>query len=283
MDLTEFDIQGHRGCRGILPENSIPAFLHAIELGVTTLEMDAVISKDELVIISHEPFMSAEICNAPYGEEILKDNEALHNLYQLDYNEIKAYDCGTKYHERFPNQESLATYKPSLLELIETINTRLSNEISSTLRYNIEIKRKKKWDNSHHPSYKRFADLVIDQIRAAQILPQSTVQCFDIETLQYLHKQYPEVDLVYLIEDKLDYRQNIEELGFVPQIYSPNYKLVSAELVRYCKTQQMILIPWTVNEMTDMEILINMGVHGIISDYPDRLISVVSRLNTAKN
>ena len=283
MDLSEFDIQGHRGCRGLLPENSIPAFLHAVELGVTTLEMDAVISKDELVIISHEPFMSAEICTTPSGEEILKDNEMLHNIYQLDYSEIKAYDCGTKYHERFPKQASLATYKPSLLELIETINNNLSSDISSSIRYNIEIKRKKEWDNRHHPNYKRFADLVIEQITASQILSQSTVQCFDIETLQYLHRAYPEVDLVYLIEDKPDYRQNIEELGFVPQIYSPYYKLVSDELVRYCKTQQMLLIPWTVNEIPDMEILISKGVHGIISDYPDRLISVVGRLNTAKN
>ncbi|MBT8230527.1 MAG: glycerophosphodiester phosphodiesterase, partial [Bacteroidia bacterium] len=112
------DIQGHRGCRGLYPENSIPAFTHALELGVNTLEFDVVISKDKEVIISHEPFMSHEICLDLNGEDISENQALSHNIYQLDYEEIRQYDCGSKYFNKFPEQKKLKVFKPSLDDLI---------------------------------------------------------------------------------------------------------------------------------------------------------------------
>ncbi|MEM6803094.1 MAG: glycerophosphodiester phosphodiesterase family protein [Bacteroidota bacterium] len=112
------DVQGHRGCRGLLPENTLPAFAKAIEIGVNTLEMDVVISKDKQVLLSHEPFLSHEICVGPEGEEISEENEREWNLYKMDYEQIKECDCGSKAHKRFPDQEKMAVHKPLLKEVI---------------------------------------------------------------------------------------------------------------------------------------------------------------------
>src|SRR5436305_9759012 len=104
---SEFDIEGHRGCRGLLPENTIPAFLKALELGVSTLEMDVVITKDKQVLVSHDPFMSHEICRSPEGKYITAEEERSHNLYRINLAQISQYDCGMQPHPRFPEQKKI--------------------------------------------------------------------------------------------------------------------------------------------------------------------------------
>ena len=102
---TSIDIQGHRGCRGLMPENTIEAFKKAIELGVHTLELDVAISKDGIVVVSHEPFMSRKTCLDARGNEITKAYDKKYNLYQMTFDSIKQFDCGTKFHPKFPNQK----------------------------------------------------------------------------------------------------------------------------------------------------------------------------------
>lgn len=104
------DIQGHRGCRGLLPENSMPAFIRAIELGVHTLELDLAISKDKKVVVSHEPFMSRKICLYASGNEILQSMDMKYNLYEMTYDEIKQFDCGLKFHPDYPNQAKISVH-----------------------------------------------------------------------------------------------------------------------------------------------------------------------------
>ena len=268
------DIQGHRGARGLMPENTIEAFKKALELGVNTLELDVVISSDKQVIVSHEPFMSHEICRSPDGTDILKKDEASHNIYLLSYDEIKTYDCGSKYVERFPNQMKLPSHKPSLQDVVK-----VSESISKDHYYNIEIKRNPDHDILLHPEYKEFADLVIDKIKALEILERTTVQCFDVETLNYINDRYPEVKLVYLIMNNNSLSENLSKLEFIPEIYSPYYKLVSHELVDACHGLGMRIIPWTVNEAEDMLKQIEFNVDGIITDYPDILIQLYSKHN----
>lgn len=266
---NSLDIQGHRGARGLFPENTIPAFIHALELGVTTLELDVVISRDNIPIISHEPFMSHEICKMPDGTDIKKSDAHAQNIYTLDYSEIKSYDCGSKYFGKFPRQEKLTVYKPSLRDMVTEVE-----KLSNIHYYNIEIKRKPEWDNKMHPGYSEFADLVVNEIKDLGILDRTTVQCFDVETLQYLNQKFPEVQLVYLIQNFNTPALNLEILGFTPAIYSPYYKFVNAELVEFCKVHQMKLIPWTVNTEDEMLQLIDLGVDGIITDYPDVLLNL---------
>ena len=270
------DVQGHRGCRGLQPENSIPAFLFASELGVDTLEMDAVISKDHQVIISHEPFFSHKFSTSPSGTSISKADEKNHNIYNLTYSEIQAYDTGLRLNPDFPNQAKVPAYKPSLAEVVIAVRRRLTKLNKSHIYYNIEIKRKKEWDMVFHPDYKQFSDLVIKEVDRLNILKYTTIQCFDIETLVYIKSNYPLVKLVYLVSNLKPFKSNFKKLGFVPDIYSPHYKLVNRRLLSYCHERKIKVIPWTVNEIDTMKNLIQLGVTSIITDYPDRLISVIN-------
>lgn len=127
------DIQGHRGCRGLLPENSLPAFEKAIDLGVNTLELDVVVSKDLRVVVSHEPYMSKTICTMPNGNDI--NNPYQLNLFQMSYDSIKKFDCGTRFHPSYPEQEKITTNKPLLSEVFDLVKSK-----DSDVWFNIEIK-----------------------------------------------------------------------------------------------------------------------------------------------
>lgn len=273
MNNNQIDIQGHRGCRGLYPENTIPAFMHAIDLGVHTLEFDVVISKDHEVLISHDPYMSHHISTGPNNLKITESTEKEHNIYALTYDVIKTYDVGLKDFPRFPEQKKIAVHKPILEELIEATENK-----NNGILYNIEIKRRPENDNVYHPEYKLFADLVINKVIELGILKRTTIQCFDVETLIYINKKYPHVRLVYLIENEDLPTVNLKKIGFTPYVYSPHYKLVDAKLVQLCRDQKMKLIPWTVNKIEDMKSMIDLNVTGIISDYPDRLIQLIQKM-----
>lgn len=270
MNAQNIDVQGHRGCRGLYPENTIPAFIHAIDLGVNTLECDVVISKDLKVIVSHEPFFNHEITTLPNGAFFTKKDEEEHNVFELDYAEIKLYDTGSKYFSKFPFQNKIKTYKPSLEDVVNEVNKR-----TTSINYNIEIKRRVEWDGIFHPDFKKFADLVVAEINVLGIMERTTVQCFDIQTLKYIHESYPKVRLVYLAANENSVEKNIELLGFMPFVYSPYFKMINNETVSYCKKNNLQLIPWTVNEEEDIKKQIEIGVDGIISDYPDRIIDLL--------
>jgi len=237
QDTRTLEVQGHRGARGLYPENSIPAFEHALKLGVHTLELDVVISKDHKVIISHEPFMSADICLNSKGKNIEESEETSYNIYNLTYEEIKSFDCGSKDNKRFPNQVKMNVYKPSLADMVDHVE-----RISNTHAYNIEIKRRKSWDTIMHPDYMQFSDLVISEIMELGIQDRTTVQCFDVETLQYLNKRHPSIKLVYLVHENKPFKKMLEKLGFKPHVYSPYYKLVNESLVTYCKKENIQII-----------------------------------------
>jgi glycerophosphoryl diester phosphodiesterase len=272
------DVQGHRGCRGLLPENTIPAFKKAIDLGVTTLELDLVISKDKEVIISHEPFFSHEIATTPDGVEITKDTEHSHNMYQLSYNQIKTYDVGNRPHERFPIQQKMSVHKPSFRDMVIEVEAYVTQLGVKKPLYNIEIKRKPNFDNTFHPEASEFAQLVVEVVNSLGIADRTFIQSFDIQSLIETKKQTDNIRLVYLIENEKPIHENIDALGFTPDVYSPYFKLIDQEVVDYCKKKNMQLIPWTVNEVDDMKQQIAIGVDGIITDYPDRLMDLCKRL-----
>jgi len=270
-----FDLQGHRGCRGLLPENTIPAFKKAVELGVTTLELDVVISKDEQVIVSHEPFFHHHITTLSDGTLLTEENEKKHKVFEKTYAEIKEYDVGLKPHPNFKDQNNLAVHKPSLVDMVKAIEPYAKSLGKADIRYNIELKRRPEWDNSFLPSVNNFVDLVLNTVKQLGIADRTTLQCFDIETLQILKAKETSMPLVYLVANQNTIEKNIELLGFAPDIYSPHFKMVNHPVVDYCKKNEILLVPWTVNETVEMKRLIQLKVDGIITDYPDRLISLV--------
>ena len=273
--IKSIDVQGHRGCRGLLPENTIPAFMKAMDLGVTTLELDLVISKDKQVIISHEPFFNHEISSLN-GERIKEEVEKSHNIYQLTREELDRYDVGQVSHPRFPDQLSLSVGKPTLVELAVAVHQKCE-ELSLPLPYfNVEIKRVPKQDNLFHPEAKEYAELVLKAIYTGKIEKKTYIQSFDPASLEQVRIQDDRIPLVYLIENEESTEENLKKLSFIPEVYSPAFKLVDQEMVQLCNKLGMKLIPWTANEKEDMIALLDLGVHGIISDFPDRLLKVIA-------
>lgn len=274
---SSLDIQGHRGCRGLMPENTIPGFIHAIDIGVNTLEMDVCISQDKHVVLSHEPFFDHKIATAPDGTEINESNEKEHNLYALDYEEIKKYDVGLKQHPWFEAQRKIPTYKPRLSSLIDTVQAYLKQNNLPQVQYSIEMKYKEKMANLFHPERKEFVELTLACIKAKGIEEHVILQCFDAQTLNILHQLDPSIQTAYLIENKKTTEENMALLDFIPTIYSPDFDLVDKKLVEYCHSKRMKLIPWTINEVEDINRMISLNVDGIISDYPDRVINIAKK------
>jgi glycerophosphoryl diester phosphodiesterase len=270
--FTNIDIQGHRGCRGLLPENSIPAFIKALELGVTTLELDLAVTKDKVVVISHEPWLSHEFCSDLDGKRIEASKEKEFNIYALNYEALKKYDCGSLPHPRFPNQQLMRVYKPSLAEMIDSVKSYCKNNNKPLPHFNIEIKREQEYDGVYCPPVSEFCELVLKVIREKQIEQHCNLQSFDWETLRICRRLAPNIPLAMLVENNLSPEENLKKLGFTPEIYSPYFKLIDAHLLEWCRNNKLKLIPWTVNEPNDIKKVLEMGVDGIISDYPDRVL-----------
>jgi glycerophosphoryl diester phosphodiesterase len=269
--LPAFDKEGHRGCRGLMPENTIPAMLKAIDLGVTTLEMDAVITKDSQVILSHEPFFNHAITTKPDGTSIDEKDERNFNIYQMTYAETQQYDVGKKLNELFPGQKKMTVTKPLLGSVIDRVEAYVKIKKIPPVFYNIETKSTPATDDLFHPSPAVFVELLMEVILKKGIQDHVIIQSFDFRTLQYLHRHYPAIKTSMLIEgnDTRNFEDQLAALGFTPTIYSPDYSLVNEELLRRCHAKKIKVIPWTVNDKPIMDNLKRMGVDGIITDYPD--------------
>ena len=266
-----FDKEGHRGCRGLMPENTIPAMLYALGMGVTTLEMDISFTKDKKAILSHEPFFNHEITTKPDGSFIDEKDEKSFNIYQMTYEQVKTYDVGMKPHPRFPKQQKIKVNKPLLGDVIDAVNKDMMTRRRPFPYYNIETKTQPATDNIYHPAPAEFVELLMAVIKEKGIEDHVIIQSFDFRTLQYLHQHYPEIKTAMLIEDfdKRGLDVQLKALGFIPSIYSPAYQLVNEELIKKCHEQNIKVIPWTVNDKLKIEELKKMGVDGIITDYPD--------------
>ena len=251
---ANFDFQGHRGSRGLMPENTIPAMFKAIDLGVTTLEMDVVFTKDNVAILSHEPFFNHEISTKPDGNSVEETEEKSLNIYKMTFAQTQKYDVGIKPHTRFTKQQKLSVNKPSLATLIDSVENYVSATNKAKIFYNIETKTKPETDKLFHPAPAAFVDMLMKVILQKKIENRVTIQSFDRRTLQYLHKKYPTIKTALLIEatDKNSFRKQLKDLGFIPTIYSPESALVNQNLITECHKRNIQIIPWTVNDKKEI-------------------------------
>lgn len=272
-ELQAFDKEGHRGCRGLMPENTIPAMLKALDIGVTTLEMDASFSKDKKILLSHEPFFNHAITTKPDGSFIEEKDEHSYNMYHMDYDSIKKYDVGLKPNPKFSQQQKLPVTKPLLGDVFDSVKAYIAVHKRPYPFFNIETKCMPETDNIYHPEPPEFVDRLMQLIIGKKMEAQVIIQSFDFRSLQYLHQHYPLMKTAMLIEgsDKRSLEQQIHDLGFVPTIYSPEHSLVNAILIKKCHQQNIKVIPWTVNDINQINELKILGVDGIISDYPNLL------------
>ena len=269
------DLQGHRGMRGLFPENSILGFLKALELGVNTLELDIVMSGDTQLVVSHEPFISSAICQYPGGRQIPKKTEKELNMYHMTYNEIKVFDCGSLFNNDFLLQEKSRISKPLLTEVLDTVE-QVATAKGQLIHYNIELKSELALEGIYHPEVAVFCEAAYQAINNQVDWPRITIQSFDFRILRYFNKHYPEVQLALLIENELSWELNIDSLGFKPEIYSCDYALLSAETISELQEINMKVIPWTVNDSIDMRQLIHWGVNGLITDYPNIALQILN-------
>jgi glycerophosphoryl diester phosphodiesterase len=270
------DLQGHRGARGLLPENTIPAFLRALDLGVTTLEMDVAINAEGHVVLSHEPWISAKICSHPDGRNVTEDEERRLRIYEMSDEEVAGFDCGSRGHPDFPRQQAMPVSKPLLGDVLQAVATHESASRRTPVRFNIEIKSRPEGDRVFHPEAGEYANILYKVLQEYDVLERTTVQSFDPRALEAMHSIDPQVSTSLIISNPNGIRENLAQLSFVPDIYSPDYKLVDEELVRAAHARNIQVIPWTVNEADTMRKLLAWGVDGLITDYPDLAVEVLS-------
>jgi len=270
------DLQGHRGARGLLPENTIPGFQRALELGVTTLEMDVVINAEGHVVLSHEPWMSAKICAHPDGRKVTEKEEKSLRIYAMSDEQVAGFDCGSRGHPDFPRQQAMPLAKPLLSEVLQAVARSSSDSGRTSVRFNIEIKSRPEGDKVFHPEVGEFSQILYGVLKEYGVLERTTVQSFDPRALEAMHSIDPELSIALLIRDSHDLGQNLALLSFVPEIYSPDYKLVDKRLIRAAHARNIQVIPWTVNNADTMRELLSWGADGLITDYPDLAIEVLS-------
>lgn len=268
-EFPSFSTEAHRGGRGLMPENTIIAMRNAINIGITTLEMDTHITKDGEVVVTHDDYLSPGFMLTPEGKDIPPADSKKYVVYQMDYDLLKTFDLGTKPLKGFPEQKKIKSYIPRLADLIDSVQQYSRDK--KQMFYNIETKCSPMGDNVSNPEPEKFVKLLMDVIENKGISSYVVIQSFDKRTLQILHQKYPKIRTSFLISNKKTFEENIADLGFNPFILSPEYKLVDKNLVEKCHDANVKIIPWTANTKEDISKLKLLNVDGIISDYPNLL------------
>ncbi len=270
----KFMVFGHQGARGMMPENTIPGMLIALDLGVDVLDMDVVVSKDQQVVLSHAPYFSYEISTQPNSKAIAFKDEKKYNLFKMDYADIKKFDVGMKTHQRFPGQAKIKAYKPLLGEVIDSVEHYVKEKRLRKPIYAIETAFIRKGDGEFQPEPGVAVELIMAIVKEKKMTKRVLIQSFDMRTLQYLKEHYPKIKTVLMIDEKQDFEESVEKLGFKPDYYSPYYVLVGKGLVDRCHDAGVKIIPWTVNATKDLQYLLNLGVDGIVTDFPNIMSNI---------
>lgn len=265
-----FDMEAHRGGKGLMPENTIAAMLHAIDMGVTTLEMDMQVTKDGQIVVSHDATFNYGFTTTPEGDTLTPAESKKRILYTMTYDSIKKYDVGKKFYAAVPRQKKMAAVKPLLKDLL-TATEAYAKKKGVAIQYNIEIKSSAKGEGVYCPPVAEFTDLAMKTILPFHIGKRMIIQCFDERALKIMHAKYPQVQTSLLIGAKetrsLD--EQLKSLGYTPEYYSPHYSIVTPELVKACHQKKMKIVPWTADEIAIIKDLADMGADGVITDYPD--------------
>lgn len=263
--------EGHRGTRGLMPENTIPSMKKAIEVGANIIEVDIYITKDSQVLIAHDPMVNVNHTLYEDGREIAKEEAKQYVWRQMNYPDIRRFDVGSKPYNGWPQQQKIKTYMPLLGELIDSVEEFTAARKLPPVIYNIEVKTSPRFDSlGYNAGPEEMIKRVMDVVNSKKIGKRFYIQSFDVRPLQEVHKKYPGVAIGFLTDSKTaSVEYNLAQLGFTPAIYSPHYKLVTAEVVTACRQHKMKLVPWTVNTLEEMKALVKLGVDGIITDYPN--------------
>ncbi|THU36068.1 glycerophosphodiester phosphodiesterase [Niastella caeni] len=268
-NYPSFYKEGHRGTRGLMPENTIPAMKKGVEVGANCIEVDVYLTKDGKVLIAHDPFVNVTHSLYEDGSEIAKGDAKKYIWHQMNYEDIRKFDVGSKPFPAFPQQQKIKVPMPLLGELIDSVEAYVTANNLPKPIYNIELKTSLRFDSlKYNASPAEVVKAVLADVAPRNIGNRFYIQSFDVRPLQYVHKKHPGIVIGYLTTGKnLD--SNLKSLGFIPHIYSPEFSLVNKAMADICHSRNMKLVPWTVNDKEKMKNLIADGVDGIITDYPN--------------
>lgn len=280
-EKTSIDLQGHRGARGLFPENTIPAFKYAIEQKMTTLELDTNLTKDGNLIVYHDSFINSDLCI-----DSKKNPAQSTRILDMTLEDLKKLDCGSLINKKFPEQTLIpGTKLISLSELFDFVKQYEADHPDiQKLHFNIETKFE---SAPNHEYLERFATIIVQLIENADVVDRTIVQSFALEILPMIKKRNPKLKTAALFQPS--YVQGIlmmmglnsirskiikktEKAG--ADIISPYHLYANLFFIQTCHQKNIRVIPWTVNERDKILTLLNNGVDGIISDYPNRLFTV---------
>lgn len=257
--LPTLDVQGHRGCRGLLPENTLPAFRRALELGVTTLEMDLQVTQDRVVIVAHDPSLDPAYCRREGGGKVPDAP-----FDQLRLADLEGLDCGSVPRKEFPEQRPVPGARIPTLDAVLD----LARAAPYPVRVSVEIKA---GSPGRAVPLETVADLVVAALRRHGMDGRAIVQSFDPAALRAVRELAPEIPRAILVRDPESYDALLESSAAT--VLSPKYTDLRRDDVRRMHARGVEVIPWTVNEPADIRRMIEWGVDGIISDYPDRVLA----------
>ena len=263
------DVQGHRGARGHLPENTLPGFQLALQMGVTTLELDVGVTSDGVVVIHHDRGLNPAIARGPDGNWV----DHATPIHSFTYAELQRFDVGrlrpgSRYGSQFPHQKPVdGTRIPRLADLF-----RLA--AASSVRFNIEPKMDADALDETLP-HEPFARALIAEVRKAGVEARTTVQAFHWPLLEVVERE-TKMQTVYCTEGRGSDPARVHEAG--GRIWSPDFQSLTPERIAAARKWGMWITVWTVNEPADIERMIGLGVDGIASDYPDRVLEALKNL-----
>lgn len=275
MTASGFDLQGHRGARGLAPENTLPGFAAALAVGVTTLELDTGVTKDGVVVIHHDRRLNPDIARGPDGRWVDAPAPLIH---ELTFEQLRRYDVGrlrpgSKTAEGFPEQAPAdGTRVPRLAELFDLV----AKAGTTAVRFNIETKLTPQApEETLAPE--AFALAVIAEIRKAGVEARTSIQSFDWRTLLAVEREAPAIATVYLTGRRREGSQPAAVHGAGGRIWSPNHLEMDSASVVEARALGLRVIPWTVNEPAAIEWVLDLALDGLITDYPDRARAQMQR------
>ena len=294
--VAAFDLQGHRGARGLMPENTLPAFERALAIGVTTLELDTGITADGVVVVSHDPVLNPDLVRGPDGQWVTVPTP----IRSLTWAQLQTYDVGrlrpgSRYAQQFPHQQAVdGTRMPKLAALFERVQALGANAVQFDIETKIDPRRPE-LTLAPEP----FVQALLAVIREHGMEERVMVQSFDWRTLQLLRAQAPKVRTVYLSAQRPQFNtidvepglwtagMRLADHGSLPRmvkaagghVWSPNFNDLTPALLREAQVLGLKVIPWTVNEPADLTRILDLPVDGLISDYPDRVRTEMARRN----
>ncbi|MCP5070793.1 MAG: glycerophosphodiester phosphodiesterase [bacterium] len=285
------DAQGHRGARGLLPENTLAGFEYALELGVTTLELDLGMTRDGVLVVTHDPRVTPALCTAPDGSPIRPPGPLVRDLLLA---EIQAFDCGSLNPDpaRFPEPPRRAVPGARIPTLVEVLDLE-DRHGDRHMRFNIEVKVVPA--SSETPPLEPFVASIVRVLQHRELLTRATLQSFDWQALAVGKRLEPRLRTVALLsDDTLEARwlaglvpsEHDGILGLLQAAdefvddFSPNWQILLPRFgrgvpIRPIQEAGFRVVPWTVNEEDTMLRLLSLGVDGIITDYPDRLLDLL--------